>query len=330
MRLAFRNEKFKEDKGKDDEELSKVLDEEIASDLLESLSIEEKEEEFECPLCGTLLPIKTKKCSNCDTVFLDIITEGDEIHIKPSEKEIEIAMGKAEGIFSKRNLSSINYINIVIIATIISMLLIFILFRMYPWENLSVENVFLLIGVGITGALVSLVFSRLSVSTAAKGDSYFKDEKYKLAISKYDRAIKMSVRPASIWASKGAAFKRLGRYDKALRCNNIATNIDPKNEIAWSNKGDVLFKVEMLENAVKCYDRALKIKPDYAVAWNNKGRALAKLGKFAHAESCYKNAINYDSKYIAAWLNRGEVLLRLGKRKEASACYKYAKNLSSA
>lgn len=330
MQLRFKNKKIKDNKEKDDEELAKALDEEIASDLLESLSIEEeKEEEFECPLCDTLLPIKTKKCPECGTVFLDIITEGEEIKVKPSEEEIKIALGQ-EKIFLKRYLLGINYIDVVIIATIISLFLIFMLFRMYIWENLSAENVYIFVGVGVIGALVGLGFSRLSISIATQGDRYFKNEEYKLAISKYNQAIKMSAKPASIWAGKGAAFKRLGRYDKALRCNNIATNIDLKNEIAWGDKGDILFKLGMFEDAIKCYNRALEINLDYAIAWNNKGKALTKLGEFAQAEHCYKKAIDCDSKYIAAWLNRGEALLKLNKRKEAATCYQQAKNLSNA
>lgn len=310
------------------------IDKEIVDELLDSLLIEEElEDHFDCPLCGTRLPLDAKSCTKCGASFAEVPAAPAAAPRAPDAVEAEgtPSVSVTEEDVSKLRLRSGKLIDFVVLGTIVALIGVFLVFEMYSWAAISANPVSLGIfgGIAIGGMAAGFVLFQISTSAIAQGDRLVKTGRYDDALYHYDRAIRMGSKPASAWTSKGVALKRLGRLDEALRCHNIALKLDPKMEIAWCNKGDIYFRAGQLEKAIECYDKAIKIRPKYAIAWNNKGAVLARQGRFEEARACHDEAVRLKPKYVAAWLNRGEVLARLGLRDEAQLCLDRARALGA-
>lgn len=228
------------------------------------------------------------------------------------------------------HLFGMKYVDFIVMGTVAALVLVFVLFKLYSWENLTTVSISIFFGIAIVGMAVTFFLFRISTSSIAEGDRLFKKGDYEGALLQYERAIKFSSRPATAWTSKGVAQKRFGDYEGALRSHNIALKLNPKNEIAWCNKGDLLFRLGKFEQALECYDNALDINPRYPIAWNNKGITLARLEKYDEAKKCQDVATRLKPKYAAAWVNKGEILAKLNRREEAIACYNRAKRLVAA
>ncbi len=314
------------------------IEKEIVDELLDSLLVEEEkgaEEMFECPMCGTSLSSDAAVCTNCGVEFEAPAPTVEEAPAPPVEEEVEEEMEAppevevSEADLPKLSGLSGRLIDIVVVATIIGLVVVFFAFGMYSATQISVMSLGVFGAVAIAGMIVGLTLFRISTSAMAQGDRLVKEGRYSDAIEYYNRAIKMGSRPSTAWSGKGVAFKRMKEYDEALRCEDIAIQLNSKNEFAWCNKGDVYFKLGNYREAIACYDKALEIRPRYAIAWNNKGAALARMNKFEEAKKCHDRAIKLKPKYVAAWLNRGEVLVRLGRRDEAEKSLNRARSLGA-
>lgn len=328
------------------------IDKEIVDELLDSLLVEEETgEHFECPLCGTVVPVSATTCPKCGATFAEAAPEAGMEAVPPPAEEVgeaapvaapRPAAAKAEAApvpvavtdedVSSLRVHSGRLIDIVVFGTILALVAVFAVFGMWRWSAIADNplsiSVFVL--VAIAGMAAGFLLFRMSTSAIAQGDQLVKEGRHEDALFYYDRAIRMGMRPASAWTSKGVALKRIGRMDEALHCHNVALKLDPENEVAWSNKGDIYFRAGQFEKAIECYDKALEIRPKYAIAWNNKGAALARMDRFEEARRCEDQAVRLKPRYVAAWLNRGEVLARLGQRDEAQKCLERARSLGAA
>ena len=330
-----------------------------ADELLDSLLVEEQARtgggDFECPVCHGLVAGDARSCPKCGTEFavVEPVTEEAAAQpaeeapqavepfqhapapvvlkpaVKPAEKAKPPKAEVSDSDIPKTHIYEGRIIDFTIIGTIIALLAVFIGLKMYIFSNLNPMTLGIFFLIVLLGMAVVYYFFRSSTSAVAQGDKLVKRGLYNEAIQMYDRGIRLGVKPASAWTSKGVAFKRLGDLESALKCHNIALKINPGSEIAWCNKGNVLFKMDRLEEALRAYDRAIELKPKYAVAWNNKGATLAMVGRFDEAKDCYTKALSLKPRYVAAWLNQGEVLVRLGRRSEAEKCLRRAKALGA-
>jgi len=329
------------------------VEKELVDELLDSLLIEEggaAAEEFECPLCGTPLPVHAEVCTHCGARFAKVEEEATpevppapamaEAAEAPARVETPAAEEKAEAPVavavtdedvSKIRASSGRLIDFDVIGTVVGLLVVFVLGGMSSSASWGEKPGFVaaFFAVFIAGTVIGYLLLQMSTSAVTQGDKLVKEGNYADALYYYDRAIRVGSKPASAWASKGVALKRMGQLDEALHCQNVALKLDSENEIAWCNKGDIYFKSGQLEKAIECYDKAIELKPKYAIAWNNKGAALAMSKKFREAKTCQDKAVELKPKYVAAWLNRGEVLARLGMRDEAQKCLDRAKALGA-
>jgi len=319
------------------------VEKELVDELLDSLLIEEggaATEEFECPLCGTPLPVNAEVCTHCGARFAKVEAEEAAPAKAPApapapveevEAEAPVAVAVTEEDLSEIRVKSGRLIDLTVLGTVVGLIVIFAGGQMYSSTSISSNPIVLVafIVVALVGFFIGYGLLRISTSAIAQGDKLVKEGSYQDALYYYDRAIRMGSRPASAWASKGVALKRMGRLEEALHCQNVALKLDLENEIAWCNKGDVYFKLGNLTKAIECYDKAIELRPKYAIAWNNKGAALAMSKRFKEAKECQDKAVQLKPKYVAAWLNRGEVLARLGQRDEAAKCLERAKALGA-
>ncbi|MDD1722149.1 MAG: tetratricopeptide repeat protein [Methanothrix sp.] len=70
-----------------------------------------------------------------------------------------------------------------------------------------------------------------------EGHSSLENGSYKLAVSCFDRALKIDGGNASAWGGKGIALSRLGRYKMAEMCLSFALKKDDTNPDYWLEDG---------------------------------------------------------------------------------------------
>lgn len=292
-------------------------------------------ERFECPACGTEVSSSATACSTCGARFGTVEPEAAAQPPPPgpvaASEEAEPSVSVSEPTVSLWRVISGRLIDLVVIGTMIALVGIFFVFKMYSWAAIAAYPIALVLFIAVAGGGFGTggMLFRISTSAIAQADRLIKDGRYEDAIPLYHRAIRMGTRPAEAWTGKGVAFKRLGRLEEAMKCQDFALKLDAESEIAWCNKGDLYFHMGQLEAAIESYDKALVIRPKYAIAWNNKGAALARAGRYEGARRCHDRAVDLKPKYVAAWLNRGEVLARLGEAEEAARCLERARALGA-
>ena len=244
------------------------------------------------------------------------------------DEKVDVTPGDiTEEEVAKVSMVGMRIVDLIIIGTLAGLFGVFIIFELYYLSNFNALSLGTFFGVAMGGILASFLVFRISSSAVAEGDRLFKAGKYEESLVHYEKAIKLSSKPATAWTSRGVALKRLGDFGGALRSHNTAIKLNPKNEIAWCNKGDLLFRLNKYDAALECYDNALDLNPRYAIAWNNKGTTLARMERYEEAKKCQDMATRLKPKYAAAWVNKGEIFAKLGNRQEAIACYKRAQKL---
>jgi serine/threonine protein kinase len=122
-----------------------------------------------------------------------------------------------------------------------------------------------------------LKLAEISELCFRQGNKLLKLQKYKEAISSYDKAIATKPDFHEVWNNRGNALEKLQKYEEAISSYDKALAIKPDFYDAWNNRGVALARLEKYMEEIASYDKALAIKPDFYEAWNNRGAALEKL-----------------------------------------------------
>lgn len=151
-----------------------------------------------------------------------------------------------------------------------------------------------------------------------------KTEDPKLALNKFQQAIKINPNRASAWIGRGHALYDLERYRAALAAYDQASQLQPNNAAGWQGRGEVLYRLERFEAAVTALDKALQISPNNAEILNRKGRALYQLENYQEALATQEQALKIQPNNIRALNDRGVALIGLGKYQEALNAFEKA------
>ncbi|MDY6784215.1 MAG: tetratricopeptide repeat protein [Cyanobacteriota bacterium] len=141
------------------------------------------------------------------------------------------------------------------------------------------------------------------------------------AIASFDKAIEIKPDDSHIWRARGFTLLDLDRYEEALANCNKAIELKQDFNAAWGNRGDALRHLGRYEEALTSYDKAIEIKPDYHDAWRCRGFVLSKLGRYEEALSSYDRAVEIKPDGDNAWNLRGNALHYLGRDEEALVSY---------
>jgi tetratricopeptide (TPR) repeat protein len=74
---------------------------------------------------------------------------------------------------------------------------------------------------------------------------------------------------SSFWLQKGDVFYKNNSYDLALRCYDKAIEIDQKNAYAWNKKGNILKKLNRTDEAILAFDKAKDNENINSIELNN-------------------------------------------------------------
>ncbi|MGD9963047.1 MAG: tetratricopeptide repeat protein [Thermoplasmata archaeon] len=225
----------------------------------------------------------------------------------------------------------------------------------YPFTGLNL----VLLGVGMTSALISLHFMRTRdgylaawlIGTMALFLLSFHEQVGILpseTYEPYDRGLALigivfSFIPLilylwrekeylSMWTKlrKATHLMHAGDYPAALVHADAAVQecseagVAHRFSLPWNVKGDVLYHMKEYSKAKTSYDMALEIDPEDSTTWCHLGNMYAFEGKRALALSSYDRSIQADPKNSIAWNNKGAVFSTLEWPEEALACFNRA------
>ncbi|WP_396190041.1 tetratricopeptide repeat protein, partial [Flavobacterium sp.] len=124
------------------------------------------------------------------------------------------------------------------------------------------------------------------------------------------------------WNILGCVYAQTKRFDLALSAFNKIIKMYPNDPIAHNNAGNVFISLGRLDEGILCFKKSIKIKPDFFDAYNNLANAVEKRGEFALAEELFSKAVCIKPDFSESHYNLGNLYHKLGKFEKAINCYK--------
>lgn len=129
------------------------------------------------------------------------------------------------------------------------------------------------------------------------------------------------------YVKQGRIYQEQGKYDLALSQYNKAIKIHPYSVSAYYNRGILYFVWKKYELSLADFDKVIQIVPNHFGAYGNRGNAYLHLGKEKLALRNYNYAIKLNPNSARGYFNRGYVYNLQGKRRLAEADFQKAKDL---
>lgn len=129
-----------------------------------------------------------------------------------------------------------------------------------------------------------------------RGNAYYADADYALAIQWYQRAIEIRPDFADAHYRKGVALHRLGRNEEALASFERVIQIKPDDPEPHYIKGLVLHQLGKYDEANASYSRAIALAPTWSRPYLNRARAYSRLNRKGEALADLARGIELDPK----------------------------------
>ncbi|MDB9389616.1 tetratricopeptide repeat-containing serine protease family protein, partial [Microcystis aeruginosa] len=101
-----------------------------------------------------------------------------------------------------------------------------------------------------------------------RGNLYGDQQKYKLALDDYNKAIELNPNNANAYLNRGNLYYNQQKYELALSDYSKAIDINPNYANAYYNRGNLYYNQQKYELALSDYSKAIDINPNYAGAYN--------------------------------------------------------------
>jgi tetratricopeptide (TPR) repeat protein len=139
-----------------------------------------------------------------------------------------------------------------------------------------------------------------------RGNTYYAQEKYDLALADYDRAIEKEPKLAWAHANRGDALAQLKRYDEAFKSLDAAIALNPRGaDPFWNIAGNAWFARERYDFAVNMYASAIQINPAEAIYFRNRGGAERALQRWQDAVNNLTKAVELAPQDDECWNELG-------------------------
>ncbi|MCA2768538.1 MAG: tetratricopeptide repeat protein [Microcystis sp. M152S2] len=153
---------------------------------------------------------------------------------------------------------------------------------------------------------------------------YFFQQKYKLALDDYNKAIELNPNFAMAYSVRALHYSSQQKYDLALDDHNKAIELNPNYGLYYRGRG-VLYRLqEKYELALADFNKAIDINPNDAKAYENRGGLYSYQQKYDLALSDFNKAIDLNRNFAKAYENRGNLYRRQQKYELALADYNKA------
>ncbi|MBD2622179.1 tetratricopeptide repeat protein [Microcystis flos-aquae FACHB-1344] len=157
-----------------------------------------------------------------------------------------------------------------------------------------------------------------------RGTLYDEQQKYELALADYNQAIELNRNFAMAYYNRGGLYQDLGKYDLALSDYSKAIEINRSYAEAYYNRGNLYKDLQKYDLALSDYSKAIEINPNLAEAYNNRGVLYDDQQKYELALADYNQAIKLNPNYAEAYNNRGVLYQNQKKYELALADYNQA------
>ncbi len=160
-----------------------------------------------------------------------------------------------------------------------------------------------------------------------RGYTYFEIEKYRQALSDFNRALSMPMDAKSAARATGAkalCFAELAEFDAALGVVNQRISMNPKGAWFYDIRAYVFNKKGDYDRALQDCSKSLAIDIGRPEPYKNRG--LAYLGKleFEKAVEQFDKALSIEPSYSHAYDGRGEAYLKMGMDQKALTDFRKA------
>ncbi|KAG8439731.1 hypothetical protein GDO86_005777 [Hymenochirus boettgeri] len=102
---------------------------------------------------------------------------------------------------------------------------------------------------------------QLAVIQKDKGNAYFKEGKYEVAIECYNKGIEADNTNALLYANRAMAYLKLQRHGEAETDCTLAISLDPSYSKAFARRGSARIVLGKLNEAREDFERVLKLDP---------------------------------------------------------------------
>lgn len=160
----------------------------------------------------------------------------------------------------------------------------------------------------------------------AKGEMYFKTEKYAKAEKYLNKAIEANPYNLDAYKNRGTLYYTQGDYEKALADFDYVLNYEKHNANVLAAKGATLASTGKYKEAYDTLYESLKLNPSNVSALNSVAGLLFTTGNFEKAKQIYTISLEYSTT-PEAYLMRAKCYEQLGQTDEAEHDYALAKLL---
>jgi tetratricopeptide (TPR) repeat protein len=155
-----------------------------------------------------------------------------------------------------------------------------------------------------------------------KGNKYFAEEKYDLAIEEYKKGVEIKPDFYEAYFNWGNALFEQIKFEEAEKKFEKAAELKPDDYEAYFNWGNALYYQGKFEEAAEKFKKVVELKNDFYKAYGNWGIALDDQGKFEEAAEKYKKVLELKLDDYRAYGNWGVTLAKQGKFEEAEEKFK--------
>jgi tetratricopeptide (TPR) repeat protein len=164
-----------------------------------------------------------------------------------------------------------------------------------------------------------------------RGNTYYAQEKYDLALADYDRAIEKNPKHAWAHANRGDALGQMKRYDEAFKSLDAAIALTPRTADGfWNIAGNLWFARERYDYAVNMYANAIQINPGEQMYYRNRGGAERLLERWQDAVNSLTKAVELDPQDADSWNELGLTWFDCGRYDQAIAPFSKAIEIDGA
>ncbi|MCA2896703.1 tetratricopeptide repeat-containing S1 family peptidase, partial [Microcystis sp. M039S1] len=133
-----------------------------------------------------------------------------------------------------------------------------------------------------------------------RGNLYYYQQKYDLALSDYDKAIELNPNYAKAYYNRGVLYYDQKKYELALADWNKAIELNPNFTDAYYNRGNLYYNQQKYDLALSDYNKAIDINPNDAGAYLNRGGLYSYQQKYELALADFNKAIEINPNFAEA------------------------------
>lgn len=154
-----------------------------------------------------------------------------------------------------------------------------------------------------------------------RGDEYFANGKYDLAIIEYTKLIKSYPGRFEAYHKRGDTWYHKQSYDQAIADYSKAIELNPKNVEAFFQRGDIWYTKEKYEDAILDYSQAIRLCQECAQFYFRRAEAWFEKGFFDMAINDFTKVIELAPKDYLSYKKRGDAHVKMGHWEKAIADY---------